>query len=44
MSKRKPPGATTGGGWGYLHKQRRQQLEPLVRSGAVNCARCGQPI
>jgi hypothetical protein len=44
MSKRKPPGATTRGGWGHLHQQRRRQLEPLVRSGALNCARCGQRI
>jgi hypothetical protein len=42
--KRKPPGATTRGGWGHLHQQRRRQLEPLVRAGALNCGRCGQRI
>jgi len=44
MSKRKPPGATTRGGWGHLHQQRRRELEPLVRAGALNCARCGRRI
>lgn len=42
--KRKPPGATSRNGWGHLHQQRRKQLEPLVRSGAATCARCGKPI
>jgi hypothetical protein len=45
MSKRKkPPGYTTRNGWGHMHQQRRRQLEPLVRSGAATCVRCGQPI
>jgi hypothetical protein len=43
VRKRKPPGATTRGGWGHMHQQRRQ-LEPLVRAGAVNCARCGRRV
>jgi hypothetical protein len=42
--KRKPPGATSRGGWGHLHQQRRRQLEPLVRTGEVNCAPCGRRI
>ena len=42
--KRKHPGATTRGGWGYLHQQRRRELDRLVRAGAVKCARCGQRI
>jgi hypothetical protein len=42
--KRKPPGATTRGGWGHVHQQRRRQLEPIVRAGAATCARCGNPI
>lgn len=27
-----------------MHRQRRQQLEPLVRTGNATCARCGKPI
>jgi hypothetical protein len=38
------PGATRRGGWGHMHQQRRRQLEPLVRAGAINCARCGRRI
>jgi hypothetical protein len=28
--KRKPPGATSRGGWGHVHQQRRKRWEPQV--------------
>jgi hypothetical protein len=30
--------------YGPAHRARRKLLEPLVASGAVACARCGEPI
>jgi hypothetical protein len=44
MPRKRPPGYTSRNGWGHIHQQRRKQLEPLVRAGTVNCARCGKPI
>lgn len=42
--RRKPPGATTRGGWGHSHQRRRAAIAPLVRAGKATCARCGEPI
>jgi hypothetical protein len=42
--RRKPPGATTRGGWGKTHQRRRAAIAPLVNSGCATCARCGEPI
>jgi hypothetical protein len=44
VRKREPPAPPPACGWGYHHRQRRRQLEPLVRAGALNCARCGRRI
>ena len=41
---RKPPGATTRGGWGHTHQRRRAAIAPLVGAGKASCARCGEPI
>jgi hypothetical protein len=42
--KRKPPGATTRGGWGHNHQRRRAQLAPYVNAGKATCCRCHEPI
>ena len=42
--RRKPPGATTRGGWGHNHQQRRKAIAPLVRTGKATCARCGETV
>jgi hypothetical protein len=42
--RRKPPGATSRGGWGHRHQQRRAAIAPLVNAGKATCARCGEPI
>ena len=42
--RRKPPGATTRGGWGNTHQRRRAAIAPLVNAGKATCARCGEPI
>lgn len=36
--------STSARGYGAVHQSVRRQLSPLVASGAVRCARCGQPI
>jgi hypothetical protein len=42
--RRKPPGATTRGGWGHVHQRRRAAIAPLVNAGKATCCRCHQPI
>ena len=42
--RRKPPGATTRGGWGHNHQRRRAAIAPLVNAGKATCARCHEPI
>ncbi len=42
--RRKPPGATSRGGWGHTHQQRRAAIAPLVNAGKATCARCNEPI
>jgi hypothetical protein len=42
--RRKPPGATTRGGWGNAHQRRRAAIAPTVNAGRATCARCGEPI
>ena len=42
--RRKPPGATTRGGWGSAHQRRRAAIAPLVNAGKATCARCHEPI
>jgi hypothetical protein len=38
------PRSHHAGRLGTPHQQRRRQLEPLVRAGGLNCARCGRRI
>ena len=40
MKRRKPPGATTRGGWGKNHQRRRAALVPYVNTGKATCVRC----
>jgi hypothetical protein len=42
--RRKPPGATTRGGWGHTHQRRRAAIAPLVNAAKTTCARCLEPI
>ena len=42
--RRKPPGATSRGGWGNAHQRRRAAIAPLVNAGKATCARCLEPI
>ena len=42
--RRKPPGATSRGGWGHNHQRRRAAIAPLVNAGRAVCARCELPI
>jgi len=42
--RRKPPCATSRGGWGHDHQRRRAAIAPIVRAGKATCARCGDPI
>ena len=44
MRTRKPPGATTRGGWGKNHQRRRAALVPYVNTGKATCCRCNEPI
>ena len=42
--RRKPLGATTNGGWGHRHQQRRAAIAPFVNADKATCARCHEPI
>ena len=42
--RRKPPGATTRGGWGHDHQRRRAAIAPHVNAGNATCCRCHEPI
>ena len=42
--RRKPPGATTRGGWGNAHQRRRAAIAPIVNAGKATCCRCNEPI
>ena len=42
--RRKPPGATSRGGWGNAHQRRRAAIAPIVNAGKATCARCNEPI
>ena len=44
MAKRRIRAKTSRRGYGARHQRLRRQLEPLVRAGLVNCARCGERI
>lgn len=37
-------GSSHARGYGRGHQAKRRDLEPLIATGTVNCARCGQPI
>ena len=42
--RRKPPGATSRGGWGHYHQRQRAAIAPLVNAGHPTCCRCHEPI
>lgn len=44
MPDHRYPGDTTAKGYGAEHQRLRQLWAPRVATGAVDCARCGQPI
>lgn len=43
-ARRAQQAGTTARGYGHAHQKLRARLAPLVATGAVACARCGNPI